>query len=307
MAIIVTGSSGLLGTALVKALRGSGQRVVRLVRRAPRGEDESFWNPAKGLLDPAALEGAEAVVHLAGAGVADKRWTESYKQELVRSRVEGTRTLVTALAKLDRKPEVLLSASGIHYYGDTGDRVVDESGAKGKGFLPDLVERWEAETEPASAAGIRVALLRTAMVLAKSGGSMERMLPVFRMGLGAPFGTGRQYWPWISIDDWVGAAQHILQRPVSAEISGASAPISGPVNLTAPEAVTNAEFTKCLGKALKRPTMPLAVPSIALNLAVGGFAGEGLLSGPRAIPGRLLDNGYVFRHKRLEEALATVV
>ncbi|MCG5212206.1 TIGR01777 family oxidoreductase [Streptosporangium sp. KLBMP 9127] len=301
MAIIVTGSSGLLGTALVEALREQGRQVVRLVRRAPQGVDESFWNPAEGLIDRGALEGAEAVVHLAGAGIGDHRWTGTRRREILRSRVEGTRTLVTALTELDRKPEALLSASGIHYYGDTGDRIVDESGAKGTGFLTDVVARWEAETEPAAAAGIRVATLRTALVLSRSGGSMARMLPIFRMGLGAPLGSGRQYWSWITIDDWVNAVQHILKSP------DISTPITGPVNLTSPEPVTNREFTKCLGKALKRPTMPLAVPGFALTMALGGFAEEGVLTGPRAVPGRLLDTGYVFRHNRLDAAFSAVI
>ncbi|MFF5204813.1 TIGR01777 family oxidoreductase [Streptosporangium sp. NPDC000396] len=298
MAIIVTGSSGLLGSALVKALRADGARVVRLVRRAPQGADESFWNPARGLVDPAALEGAEAVVHLAGAGIGDRRWDDRFKREVIQSRVEGTRTLVRALTELSVKPPVLLSGSAIGFYGDTGDREVDESFPAGAGFLAqEVVVPWEAETAPAEDAGIRVVRLRTGLVLSGEGGMLPRILPIFKLGLGAPLGSGRQYWSWISIDDWVRAVQHLLGNPE----------ISGPVNLTAPEPVTNAEFTKALGEALHRPTMPMAVPGFVLRTAIGGFAEEGVLTGQRVIPRRLLDAGHTFLHIRLDEALAAVL
>ncbi|WP_326638054.1 TIGR01777 family oxidoreductase [Streptosporangium sp. NBC_01755] len=298
MTIIVTGSSGLLGSALVKALRDDGARVVRLVRRVPKDGDESFWDPAKGVVDPAALEGAEAVIHLAGAGIGDRRWSDDYKREVVRSRVEGTRTLVGALAGLAAKPVALLSGSAIGFYGDTGEASVDESAPAGAGFLAqEVVVPWEAETAPAEEAGIRVVRLRTGLVLSGQGGMLSRLLPVFRLGLGAPLGSGRQYWSWISIDDWVLAVQHILRN----------SEISGPVNLTAPEPVTNAEFTKVLGAALHRPTLPLAVPGFVLRTAIGGFAEEGALTGQRVLPRRLLDSGYAFRHIRLDEALSAVL
>ncbi|MER6829369.1 TIGR01777 family oxidoreductase [Streptosporangium sp. NPDC000563] len=298
MTIIVTGSSGLLGTALVEALRDDGARVVRLVRRVPEGDDEAFWNPAKGVVDQAALEGAEAVIHLAGAGIGDRRWSEDHKRELIRSRVEGTRTLAGALAGLGAKPAALLSGSAIGFYGDTGDVAVDETAPAGEGFLAqEVVVPWEAETAPAEEAGIRVVRLRTGLVLSGRGGVLSRILPVFRMGLGAPLGSGRQYWSWISIDDWVLAVQHILKNPE----------ISGPVNVTAPEPVTNAEFTKALGAALHRPTMPLAVPGFVLRAAIGEFAEEGVLTGQRVLPRRLLESGYAFRHTRLDEALAAVI
>lgn len=293
----MTGSSGLLGSALASTLRDAGERVVRLVRRAPQGDGESFWNPAKGLIDPAALEGARLVVHLAGAGLADRRWTAAHKREIMRSRVEGTRLLAETLAALSQPPRALLSASGIHYYGDTGESVVDESAPKGAGFLPDVVAAWEDAAEPAARAGIRVVFLRTSMVLTAKGGSLARILPIFRLGLGAPLGSGRQYWSWISIDDWVGAVQHIM----------ADSEISGPVNLTSPEPVTNRDFTRALGRAIHRPTMPIPVPSIALRLALGEFAREGVLSGPRAIPGKLLKSGYSFHHQRLDPALSAVL
>ncbi|MFI6511437.1 TIGR01777 family oxidoreductase [Streptosporangium sp. NPDC050855] len=298
MTIIMTGSSGLLGTALVKALRDDGARVVRLVRRVPHGDEEAFWNPAKGVLDPAVLEGAEAVIHLAGVGIEDRRWNDEHKREVVRSRVEGTRTLATALAGLAVRPATLLSASAIGFYGDTGDRAVDETAGPGEGFLArEVVVPWEAETAPAREAGIRVVLLRTGLVLAPGGGMLARILPVFRAALGAPLGSGRQYWSWISLDDWVLAVRYLLAHPE----------ISGPVNLTAPEPVTNAEFTRALGAALHRPTMPLAVPGFALRTLLGEFAREGVLSGQRVLPRRLLDGGYTFRHKRLDEALAAVL
>ncbi|WP_344968215.1 TIGR01777 family oxidoreductase [Streptosporangium fragile] len=298
MAIIVTGSSGLLGSALVRALRADGARVVRLVRRPPRGDDESFWDPGKGIVDRAALEGAEAVVHLAGAGIGDRRWNDAYRREIVRSRVEGTRTLVTALTGLSARPPALLSSSAIGFYGDTGDRAVDETAPAGAGFLAqEVVVPWEAETAPAEEAGIRVARLRTGLVLSGRGGMLAQILPVFRLGLGAPLGSGRQYWSWISIDDWVLAVQYILKNQE----------VSGPVNLTAPEPVTNAEFTRELGKALRRSTMPLAVPGFVLRTALGGFAEEGVLTGQRVLPRRLLDSGYTFRHTRLNDALAAVL
>ncbi|MDF5755631.1 TIGR01777 family oxidoreductase [Spongiactinospora sp. TRM90649] len=297
MTIILTGASGLLGSALGAALRDDGHRVVRLVRRAAQGQDESFWNPAEGLIDPGALEGARAVVHLAGAGIGDRRWTDAYKREIVRSRVEGTRTLVDALSGLNRKPERLLSASGIHFYGDTGDRIVDESDPAGQGFLPDLVVRWEAEAQRAAAAGIGVTTLRSGLVLSASGGSLARMLPVFKLGLGAPMGSGRQFWSWVSLEDWVGSVRYILQKPE----------ITGPVNVTSPNPVNNVDFTRSLAKALRRPTLPLGVPPVALRLALGGFADEGILAGPRAIPRRLTESGYLFRHKSINEAFSAIL
>ncbi|MEV3980236.1 TIGR01777 family oxidoreductase [Nonomuraea sp. NPDC049758] len=297
MAIIVTGASGLIGTALAGALRDEGREVVRLVRREPAGPGEAFWDPSAGVIDRAALEGAEAVVHLAGASVGDRRWTADYKRELVRSRVEGTRLLVDALRALGRPPEVLLSASGVDYYGDTGSREIDESQGKGQGFLAELCERWEREAERAAEAGCRVARLRTAMVLSRHGGALGRMLPIFRMGLGAPLGTGRQYWSWISLDDWVAAALHILKNR----------DIEGPVNLGSPSPVTNEEFTRTLGKCLRKGTVPMPVPAFALSIGVGEFARAGLLPSHRMIPRKLLDSGYGFTHTRLDEALRAVL
>ncbi|MFG1751249.1 TIGR01777 family oxidoreductase [Streptosporangium sandarakinum] len=297
MTIIVTGSSGLLGSALVRSLRADGTRVVRLVRRAPQGPDEAFWDPAEGTLDPAVLEGARAVVHLAGAGIGDRRWNEEYKREIVRSRVEGTATVARALAELPAGP-ALLSASATGFYGDTGDREVDETSPAGSGFLArDVVVPWEAATRPAAEAGVRVALLRTGLVLSRDGGLLTRILPLFRAGTGAPLGSGRQYMSWISLDDWVGAVRYILNDPE----------MSGPVNLTAPEPVTNERFTRALGRAVHRPTMPVAVPGFMLRAVLGEFAEEGVLIGQRVLPRRLLEAGYSFRHIRLDDALAAVL
>ncbi|AQZ64972.1 Cell division inhibitor [[Actinomadura] parvosata subsp. kistnae] len=297
MAIIVTGASGLLGTALVAALRAGGREVVRLVRRPPQGDGEAFWDPAEQVVDLAALDGSEAVVHLAGASIAGRRWTPAYRRELVESRTRGTRVLVDALRELSRPPEVLLSASGMDFYGDTGDRLIDEGQGKGRGFLADLCEAWEAEARRAGEAGIRTVQARTSLVLSRDGGALGRILPIFRMGLGAPLGTGRQYWSWISVDDWVGAALHVLRTPG----------IEGPVNFSAPQPVTNAEFTRTLGKALRRGTVPIPVPAFALAAGLGAFAREGLLVSHRLEPAKLTAGGYRFAHTRLDEALRAVL
>ncbi|MEU8173669.1 TIGR01777 family oxidoreductase [Microbispora hainanensis] len=296
MTTVVTGSSGLLGTALVSALRADGHEVRRLVRRAPAGPDECFWDPEGDVLDPAALEGADAVVHLAGAGIGERRWTEAYKRELVNSRVSGTHVLASAMARAERGPRVLLSSSAIGFYGDTGDRAVDESAPAGTGFLADLARAWEDATAPAEEAGVRVTLLRSGMVLSGRGGALARMLPIFRMGAGAVLGSGRQYTSWISLPDWVDAVRFLLAHETA-----------GPVNLTAPEPVTNAEYTAALAKALRRPTMPLPAPRLALRLALGEFAEEALLTGPRVLPRRLLDAGHRFAHPTIGEALAAVL
>ncbi|MFC4007765.1 TIGR01777 family oxidoreductase [Nonomuraea purpurea] len=297
MTIIVTGASGLLGSALVEALRADGQEVVRLVRREPRAADEAHWDPAGQEIDVAALRGAQGVVHLAGASIGDKRWSEAYKRELVDTRVNGTRVLVDALRELDSPPEVLVSASGVDFYGDTGDQVIDESQGKGSGFLADLCERWEGEARRAGEAGIRTVQLRTGLALSGRGGALGRMLPLFRMGLGAPLGSGKQYWSWISADDWAGAVLHVLKNR----------DISGPVNLTSPTPITNAEFTRKLGKAVGKSTMPMPVPAFALTIGLGEFAKEALLPSHRITPKKLTDTGYRFAHNSLDDALSAVL
>lgn len=289
MKIAVTGSSGLIGTALVEALRADGHDVLRLVRRAPRGPDEVQWDPEQPL-SPAKLDGVEAAVNLSGAGVGDKRWSESYKRTLVDSRVNPTHTLATALAALDPKPKVLLQGSAIGYYGDHGDTPVDETTGPADDFLARLTVRWEAAAAPAEAAGIRVAYLRTGLVVSRNGGAWGRMFPIFRFGLGGKLGSGRQYWSFISLSDHVRAMKFLL-----------TADISGPVNLTGPDPVTNAEVTKAMGKVLHRPTL-LPAPAFGLKLVLGEFATEPLRS-QRILPNVLLKAGFDFEHPTIEAAI----
>lgn len=295
MKVAVTGASGLIGGALVPQLRAVGHDVVRLVRRPPSAPDERPWDPSGPGLDPAHLADVDAVVHLAGAGVADERWSAERKQVVLRSRVEGSRAVALAVAASPRTTR-LLSASAVGFYGDTGDRVTDESGRSGAGFLAGVCRAWEAATEPAEQAGRRVVHLRTGLVLAAHGGALGPMLRVFRLGLGAPLGSGRQYWPWMSLPDEVGAIAHLL-----------TADARGPVNLVGPEPVTNREFTRVLGRVLRRPTLPLPVPGFALRVALGEFARDGVLTGQRLVPAVLRESGYSFAHRDLETALRAVL
>jgi uncharacterized protein (TIGR01777 family) len=294
MKVAITGSSGLIGTALAPALRADGHEVVRLVRRTPRTADEHRWAPDHRQLAPSVLADVDAVVNLAGVGVGDHRWTAAYRRQILASRVDSTATVSTALAEAagadPDRPRVLLSASGIGYYGDTGDREVDESAPAGHDFLADVCQQWEAATAPAAAAGVRVVLLRTGLVLAE-GGMMGRLRPLFRLGLGGKLGSGRQYWPWISLRDEVDAIRFLLTSDVS-----------GPVNLTGPAPVTNAEFTRTLGRVLHRPAV-LPVPGIALSVVLGQFARVGVLAGQRAVPGALTAAGFAHTHRDLDSAL----
>ena len=294
MRVAVTGSSGLIGTALVAALRADGHQVTRLVRTEPAAQDTLRWDPRaiRGGLDPRSLDGVGAVVHLAGAGVADKRWTEGYKAEIRNSRVQGTRALVSALAAMAAPPGVLLAGSAIGWYGDTGGREVTESDPAGHGFLPELVRDWEAAAGEAAAAGIRVVTLRSGIVLSPKGGVLGRLLPLFRLGLGGRLGSGRQVMSWIGRSDWVGAARFLLGR----------AGVTGPVNLTSPHPVSNAEFTSALAAAVHRPAV-MIVPVPALKLAVGGVSSD-ILSSARVMPQRLLTEGYRFQHAGIAGALA---
>ncbi|MES4906755.1 MULTISPECIES: TIGR01777 family oxidoreductase [unclassified Streptomyces] len=291
MRIAITGSSGLIGTALVRSLHADGHQVVRLVRRAPRAEDEVRWDPKRQWVDPEGLSGCEAVVHLAGAGIGGRRWTDAYKKELRDSRVLGTAAVAEAVASLDAPPRVLVSASAIGYYGDTGDRVVDESAPPGDGFLADLCQQWEEATAPAQEAGVRTAFARTGLVVAAEGGAWGRLFPLFRFGLGGRMGSGRQYWSFIALDDHIAALRHIL----------ATDELVGPVNLTAPEPITNREVTAAMGRVLGRPTL-LSVPAPALRLALGELSGD-VLGSVRAVPRRLLDSGFSFAHPTIEQAL----
>jgi uncharacterized protein (TIGR01777 family) len=292
--VAVTGSSGLIGTALVAALRADGHQVLRLVRGGPAGQDAIVWDPRgeQGGLAPGALDGVAAVVHLAGAGVADKRWTPAYQAEIRGSRVEGTRGLVRALAAMPAPPGVLLAGSAIGWYGDTGGREVTEASPAGRGFLPEVVRDWEAAAGEAAAAGIRVITLRSGVVLSPRGGILGRLLPLFRLGLGGRIGSGRQVMSWIGLSEWVAAARFLMGRD----------DIAGPVNLTTPNPVTNAEFTAALAAAVHRPAM-MIVPVPALKLAVGGVSSD-IQSSARVLPQRLLAGGYRFQHPGIAGALA---
>ncbi|MFI6516564.1 TIGR01777 family oxidoreductase [Spirillospora sp. NPDC050679] len=291
MKVTVTGSTGLIGEALVRSLRADGHAVVRLVRRAPDGPDQARWDPLGGYVDRAALDGADAVVHLAGAGVGDRPWTASYKRQIRESRISGTRALATAVAAAEDGPRVLVSGSAVGYYGDTGDREVTEDAPNGTGFLAELVRDWEAATAPAADAGVRVVLPRTGIVLAREGGLLGKVLPLFRLGLGGRLGDGRQWVSWISLADQVAALRFLIEGD-----------LAGPVNLTGPRPVTNAVYTKAIGQALHRPTA-LAVPAFALRAALRDFADEGPLISQRVLPRRLEEAGFSFEHRDVNAAL----
>ena len=294
MKVAVTGSSGLIGTALVAALRADGHEVIRLVRAAPAAADAITWDPRAdgGGLDPRSLDGVAAVEHLAGAGLADKRWTPGYQAEIRDSRVQGTKALAGVLAAMTTPPGVLISQSAIGWYGDTGGREVTESDPAGRGFLPEVVRDWEAAAGEAASAGIRVVTLRSGIVLSRRGGMLGRLLPLFRLGLGGRLGSGRQMMSWIGLPDWVAAARFLLGR----------ADITGPVNMTSPNPVSNAEFTAALAHAVHRPAVML-VPVPALKLAVGGVSSD-ILSSARVMPKRLLGEGFGFQHAGIAGALA---
>ena len=289
MKVAVAGASGLIGTALVEALRADGHDVLQLVRRAPQHNGEVRWDPDEAL-NPLKLDGVDAAVCLSGAGVGDKRWSESYKRTLAESRINPTHTLASALAALDPKPRVFLSGSAIGYYGETGDTAIDETAGPGDDFLARLTVDWEAAAAPAEAAGIRVAYLRTGLVVAREGGAWGRMFPIFRLGLGGKLGNGRQYWSFISLSDHVRALQFLLTHEVS-----------GPVNMTGPEPVTNAEVTKAMGKVLHRPTI-LPAPKFGLKIVLGEFAVDPLRS-QRVLPNALQKAGFTFEHPTIEAAI----
>lgn len=288
--VAISGASGFIGSALARAVRASGGRVLRLVRRPARGDDEVSWDPAGATIEAARLEGVHAVVHLAGAEIA-VRWNQRRKGVIRQSRIGGTRLLATALAKLERPPHVLVSGSAIGYYGDRGDEWLTEESAAGADFLATTAVEWEAATRPAADAGIRVVLNRTGLVIGQ-GGLLQRMLPPFRFGLGGKLGDGRQWMSWISIEDLVAALRFAIDAP----------DLSGPVNAVAPEPVTNEEFTRTLARVLRRPAI-LPVPPIALRAVFGEMADAMILASQRVAPERLLDSAFEFRHRRLEDAL----
>jgi uncharacterized protein (TIGR01777 family) len=288
--VVIAGSSGLIGSALVTALRTADHQVLRIVRRTPANASELHWDPDSGELDVGALTGVDAVVNLCGIDIGRRRWSGAFKQNLRDSRITPTEVLSAAVA--DAGVGVLVSASAVGYYGDTKDRTVDETASAGTGFLAQLCQDWEAATAPAQDARTRVVLARIGVVLASSGGAVRRLRPVFSVGLGARLGSGRQYMSWISLEDQVRA----LQFAISNER------LAGPVNLTGPAPVTNAEFTAALGRAVSRST-PLMMPAFALRAALGEFAEETLLSGQRAIPTVLERAGFEFHHNTVGEAL----
>jgi uncharacterized protein (TIGR01777 family) len=299
MRILVSGSTGLVGGALVPALTSQGHEVARLVRpssRAPGGGAAVSWDPEAGRIDAAALEGIDAVVHLAGESIAARRWSEAQKARIRDSRVKGPRLRAEALAKLQHRPRVLVSASAIGFYGDRRDEIVREESASGGGFLAEVCRAWEAAARPAEDAGIRVVFLRSGMILSPKGGALAKILTPFKLGAGGPIGNGRQWMSWITVEDEVGAIRHAL----------AQEGLRGPVNCVSPRPVTNHAFTKSLGRALHRPTI-FPMPAFAARLAFGEMADELLLSSTRVEPGRLLATGYSFAHPDLDTAFRLIL
>jgi uncharacterized protein (TIGR01777 family) len=289
MKVLVTGASGLIGSALVPHLRARGHDVVTLVRRPPRTVDEIAWQPGSPL-DPGSLAGVQGAVHLAGAGVGDHRWTGEYKDTIRRSRVEGTRTLVDALTALEPAPQTLVSGSAIGVYSDRGEQELPETAPPGTGFLAEVVLAWEAEAQRAAAAGIRVVTARTGLVMARHGGAFGRLLTLARFGLAGPMGSGRQWWSWITLDDEIGALTFLLESDAE----------DGPVNLTAPDPRRQADLVRVLAGRLHRPSL-LPTPAFALRAVLGEFAQE-LTASQRVVPQRLLDAGFAFGQRDLDSA-----
>lgn len=287
---MVTGASGLLGSALVPALEADGHEVLRLVRRPPQGAREVAWDPARGTIDANSLAGVEVAVNLSGATIGH-RWSVARKAEIRGSRVDSTRLLSRTLATLDPRPSALISAGGVGIYGDRGDEILTEESELGEGFLPEVGKAWEEAADPARAAGIRVVHFRQGVVLTRRGGILERLLTPFRLGVGGRVGNGRQWWSWVALDDLVEAYRFAL----AGELAGA-------VNLLSPNPVTNVQFTRALGRALRRPTI-FPFPAVAARAVFGEMGEEVLLGSQRALPKRLVDAGFAFRHGELAEAL----
>jgi uncharacterized protein len=296
--IVIAGASGLVGTALGPVLRNAGHDVFRLVRgRAAAKPDEIAWDPGAGTIDERGLEGAHALINLAGESIGAGRWTSARRERILRSRVDATRTLVNAMRKMAAKPAVFLSASAVGFYGSRGDEVLTEASGIGQGFLPEVCLAWESHAEGANRAGVRTVLLRFGMILAAEGGALSKMLPLFRLGLGGRLGSGEQWMSWVAIDDVAGAVIHALS----------DARCAGPMNIVAPAPVTNTEFTAALARALHRPAV-LAVPKFALQVVLGRpMADEALLVSARAAPERLNQTSYRFRHPTLDSALRAVL
>ncbi|MFE6171641.1 TIGR01777 family oxidoreductase [Streptomyces sp. NPDC056464] len=294
--IVVAGASGLIGGALVRSLTADGHEVVRLVRRAPRSKDEVRWDPEGGSVDAAGLAGCDAVVNLAGANVGSRRWTEAYKAKLRCGRVLGTTALAEAMASLapEQRPRVFVNGSAIGYYGETGERAVDESAPAGEGFLPSLVVEWEGAAAPAREAGVRTVFPRTGLVVARDGGAWGRLFPLFKAGLGGRMGDGRQYWSFVALHDEVAAIRHLIDRD----------DLSGAFNVTAPQPLTNREITEAMGRVLHRPTL-FQVPAPVLRTVLGEMAGD-VLGSQRVLPARLLESGFTFAFPEIEGAIRAV-
>jgi uncharacterized protein len=296
MKVVVTGSSGLVGQALVSFLQAQGCEVARLVRTAPKAErKEIFWNPDTGQIDSQSLEGFDAVVHLAGENLATGRWTKAKKQRIRNSRVLGTKLLSETLATLDRPPAVMVSASAVGYYGSRGTERLTEQSAAGTGFLAGVCQEWEQATRPAEEIGVRVIHSRFGVILSAQGGALAKMLTPFKLGLGGVLGSGDQYWSWIALEDTVRGIWH-----------GLTSELSGPVNFVSPHPVTNREFTRSLGKSLRRPTI-MTVPRFALRLAFGEMAEEALLASTRVEPTKLLSTSFDFVGSELDGVLDRIV
>ena len=297
MKILVTGASGLVGTALIPALKAKGHEVLRLVRSAPnKAAGEAGWNPEQGTIDAESLEGIDAAVHLAGENVAEGRWTDEKKKRIRESRAKGTRLLSETLAQLKQKPHTLVSASATGFYGDRGDEVLTEQSASGGDFLSEVCREWELATQAAAAAGIRVANLRFGVILTAKGGALKKMLTPFKLGVGGKLGSGEQYMSWVALEDAVGAILFALETES----------LRGPINVVSPQPVTNLEFTKTLGRALSRPTI-FAVPKFAARLAFGEVADALLLSSARVEPLRLKEAGYKFQYPTLEATMHHII
>jgi uncharacterized protein (TIGR01777 family) len=298
MKVAITGATGLIGSKLEKAMTSDGAQILTLSRRVRTASDTTgaiFWDPVNGELDSAALEGCDAIVHLAGETISN-RWTGAQKERIRRSRVEGSRLLVDGLKTLTKPPTVFVAASAIGFYGDRGDEAIDESSPHGTGFLPDVCRSWEAETTRAQEVGARTLLLRFGIVLSTKGGALAKMLLPFKVGLGGPMGSGRQWMSWIHIDDVIAIIRFVMNRD----------DLSGPINTTAPQPVRQAEFAKTLGKALRRPAIAPA-PGFAVRLLLGEMGQALLLEGQKVLPRRLQEAGYTFQHPELSEALEDIL
>jgi uncharacterized protein (TIGR01777 family) len=296
MDIAITGASGLIGSELARLLSERGDRVLRLVRRAPTSSDELRWDPTQGTIDSAGLEGIDAVVNLAGENIAARRWSTEQKAKIVDSRVKGTNLLASTIVGAQKPPRVLVSGSAIGFYGDRGDEQLDETSPAGAGFLADVVTQWEAAAAPVSEAGIRVAFARTGLVLSQDAGALVPLLRIFKLGLGGKLGSGRQWWSWITLEDDARALVHLIDHEVA-----------GPVNLVSPSPVTNAAFTKALGTALHRPAI-LPVPSFGPKLVMGAeLADELIFASQRIAPAVLTGSGFAFSHPQLDDALTSVL